>query len=128
MAKIVPMLVLAIIWLTTACFGQSGTTHNNLIPVKPGFETSTSVPPQTNSNGPELPKPADQLYVFWYLGQIISYPIDTAEAYIRSYVTKLREPPRPTAVPASSPPLPNPFDSVKWRSIPPAPPVAGEGR
>jgi hypothetical protein len=128
MVRIVPALLLAIIWLATACFGQTGTAHNNLIPVKPGFESSTSAPPPTNSGGQELPRPADQLYVFWYLGQIISYPIDTAEAYIRSYIGKLREPTQPTAVPASSPPLPNPFDSVKWRSIPPAPPVAGGSR
>jgi hypothetical protein len=127
MVRILPMLVLAIIWLTTACFGQAG-KPNNLIPVKPGFDTSTSVPPPTNSDGPELPRPADQLYVFWYLGQIISYPIDTADAYIRSYIAKLREPPPPVAVPASSAPLPNPFDSVKWKSIPPAPPVAAGGR
>jgi hypothetical protein len=124
MARIFLALFLAILWLATAGLSQAG-SRNNLIPVKPGFESSTPVPTPTNADGPELPKPADQLYVFWYLGQIISYPIDTAEAYIRSYIAKLREPPQPTAVPASSPPLPNPFDSVQWRSIPPAPPVAG---
>jgi hypothetical protein len=127
MVRIFLALLLAILWLATAGLSQAG-SQNNLIPVKPGFESSTPVPTPTNVDGPELPKPADQLYVFWYLGQIISYPIDTAEAYIRSYIAKLREAPQPTAVPASSPPLPNPFDSVQWRSIPPAPPIAGGGR
>lgn len=125
MARIVLILLLAILWLTTACFGQAGRTQNNLIPVKPGFDSSTSVPPPTNSDGLELPKPSDQLYVFWYLGKIISYPIDTAEAYITSYIAKLRQPPQPVAVPASSTPVANPFDSVEWKAIPPAPPVAG---
>jgi hypothetical protein len=128
MVRIVLVFLLAIVWLATACFAQAGQTQNNLIPVKPGFDNPTSVPPPTNSDGPELPKPSDQLYVFWYLGQIISYPIDTAETYIRSYIAKLRQPPQPVAVPASSTPMVNPFDSVKWNAIPPAPPVAGGGR
>jgi hypothetical protein len=128
MVRIVAILVLVILCLTTPCFGQAGKTQNSLIPVKSELESPTSDVPSTNYDAPELPKPADQLYVFWYLGQMISYPIDTAEAYIRSSIAKLRQAPSPVAIPASSPPLPNPFDSVKWKAIPPAPPVAGAAR
>ncbi len=128
MVRIVAILVLVIVYLTTPCFGQAGKTQNSLIPVKSELDSPTSGVPSTNSDDPGLPKPSDQLYVFWYLGRIISYPIDTAEAYITSSIAKLRQAPSPVAVPASSPPLPNPFDSVKWKAIPPAPPVAGADR
>src|SRR5271157_3118628 len=38
MVRIVSILLLCILWLTTPCFGQAGKTQTNLIPVKPGYE------------------------------------------------------------------------------------------
>ena len=128
MARTTMTIIVAILWLTTACFGQAGKTQNNLIQVKPEYDESIAGTPQGNTDDSGLPKPSDQLYVFWYLGKIISYPIDTAEAYITSYIARLRQPAQPVAVPASSTPLSNPFDSVKWKAIPPAPPVVSGGR
>ncbi len=128
MIRTIAIIIIPILWLTTACFGQTGQAQNNLIPVKPGYDEPISERPAANQDDSGLPKPSDQLYVFWYLGKIISYPIDTAEAYITSYIAKLRQPAQPVAVPASSTPLSNPFDSVKWKSIPPAPPVVSGGR
>jgi hypothetical protein len=128
MIKTIAIIIIAILWLTSACFGQTGKAQNNLIPVKPGYDDTVSGSPPVNTDDSGLPKPSDQLYVFWYLGKIISYPIDTAEAYITSYIAKLRQPAQPVAVPASSTPLSNPFDSVKWNAIPPAPPAVSGGR
>ena len=128
MVKTIATIIIAILWLTSACFGQTGKAQNNLVPVKPGYDEPISQRPSDNPEDSGLPKPSDQLYVFWYLGKIISYPIDTAEAYITSCIAKLRQPTQPVAVPASSTPLSNPFDSVQWKSIPPAPPVVSGGR
>ncbi len=128
MTKTIVTIIVVILWLTTACFGQTGKAQNNLIQVKPENNEAISGSPQGNPDDSGLPKPSDQLYVFWYLGRIISYPIDTAEAYITSYIARLRQPAQPVAVPASSSPLSNPFDSVKWKAIPPAPPVVSGGR
>ncbi len=125
MVRIVAIGLILVFWLSTLCFGQSGKPQNNLVHVKPDYDDSVSRT-SADTYDPNLPKPADQLYVFWYLGRMISYPIDTAEAYLRSYISKLREPVKPVAVPASSIQQSNPFESVKWNSIPPAPPVAKE--
>ncbi|HTY22103.1 MAG TPA: hypothetical protein VMC85_03180 [Desulfomonilaceae bacterium] len=124
MVRVVPILLLAVLLVTATCFGQAGKPQANVIPVRPAYDEPAQQSGNSSADpaGPELPKPSEQLYVFWFLGKIISYPVDTAEAYITSYIEKWRQPPQPVAVPASS--RPNPFDSVKWRAIPPAPPIA----
>ncbi len=123
MARTFPILLFAVLCLATAAFGQSGKPEKNLIPVTSAEEESLSGKQQAGSrvspDTPEPPTPSEQMYVFWYLGKVISYPVDTVEAYIRSWLTA----PTPVAVPASGSSASNPFDSVKWRAIPPAPPV-----
>jgi hypothetical protein len=128
MARTFLILLFAFLWLTTVAFAQQGKPEKNLIPVTPATEESVSGKQQAGSSaGPNAPTPSEQMYVFWYLGRIISYPVDTVEAYIKSWMTA----PKPVAVPASGSSASNPFDSVKWRAIPPAPPVtnsSSEGR
>ncbi len=123
MARTLGIILLTLLWLGTAAYGQSGKSDKNLVPVKPAADESV-VGQQggstTSPYAPDAPTPQEQMYVFWYLGKIISYPVDTVEAYIR----KWREAPKPVAVPASGSPKANPFESVKWNVIPPAPPVA----
>jgi hypothetical protein len=126
MARTLGILLLTLLWLSTAAFGQSGKTDKNLIPVKAAADESLAEQQQSRStasaNGPEAPTPAEQMYVFWYLGKVLSYPVDAVESYIRNW----REAPKPVAVPASSSSKANPFESVKWTAIPPAPPVAND--
>ena len=128
MARTFTILLFAVLWLATAAFGQPGKPEKNLIPVRPAAEESGSGQQQARANvSPDAPAPAEQMYVFWYLGKIISYPVDTVEGYIRSWMAA----PKPVAVPASGSSASNPFDSVKWKAIPPAPPVTdstSEGR
>lgn len=97
-----------------------------LISVKPAYDQASSVP-QNSSPAPNLdtqypdPSPRDQLYIFWLFGKIISYPIDKVESYVTKKITS---PEKPKVVPAAAPAsASNPFDSINWREIPPAPPV-----
>ncbi|MFH0960882.1 MAG: hypothetical protein V1897_19530, partial [Pseudomonadota bacterium] len=67
------------------------------------------------------PAPRDQLYVFWILGRVISYPIDKLESYISGKFNSVKQPkPIPAAAPGQ---VSSPFDSLHRREIPPAPPV-----
>jgi hypothetical protein len=59
------------------------------------------------------------MYVFWIVGKILSFPVDTLE----SYVSRLREQWTAKAVPAAAPAGPNPFEKRNIGQIPPAPPV-----
>lgn len=120
MARTFLILLFTVLWLVTAAFGQPGKPEKNLVPVTSAADETPSRQQQARtSDTPEAPTPAEQMYVFWYLGRAISYPVDAVEAYIKSWLTA----PKPVAVPASASSASNPFDSVKWRAIPPAPPV-----
>ncbi len=100
-----------------------------LIAVKPAYDQASNTP-QNSEPAPNLqaqyddPAPRDQLYVFWLLGRLISYPIDKVESYVSK---KLYPVERPKAVPAAaSGSVPSPFESINRREIPPAPPVEGK--
>ncbi|HMK36504.1 MAG TPA: hypothetical protein VK463_15630 [Desulfomonilaceae bacterium] len=125
MSKIIAVLTLALLFAGATCFGQSETSNKKLIQVKPEYSESAPVPqpePQIDPYAPVPPRPRDQLYVFWILGRLISYPIDKVEAYITTLRSEKKRDGAP--VPASGGPDSNPFGSVNWREIPPAPPVA----
>lgn len=100
-----------------------------LIAVKPAYNQA-SYTPQNSEPAPNLqaqyddPAPRDQLYVFWLLGRLISYPIDKVESYVSK---KLYPVEQPKAVPAAaSGSVQSPFESINRREIPPAPPVEGK--
>ncbi len=69
------------------------------------------------------PTPREQMYVFWVLGKVLSYPVDKVE----SYVTRMFKGPFPTPVvkPASATAGYNPFEARSFSEIPPAPPARG---
>jgi hypothetical protein len=103
--------------LHTAVYAADG----KLIPVRgPLTETET-----TRSTEEAFPAPSakQQMYVFWLLGKMISYPIDKAEAFVRTQMEK------PFFRPASSPgPAQDPFIALERGEIPPAPPVERQSR
>lgn len=125
MAKISAVLTLTVLLAVSVCFGQSVNSEKKLIPVKPAYSDPVPEPQpqaQIDPYAPVPPRPRDQLYVFWILGKLISYPIDKAESYISSIVFQRKR--EGSAVPASAGSEANPFNSVNWREIPPAPPVS----
>ena len=69
------------------------------------------------------PTPREQMYVFWVLGKVLSYPVDKVE----SYVTRMFKGPFPTPVvkPAAATAGYNPFEARSFSEIPPAPPALG---
>lgn len=107
---------------------NAGAENRNakLIPVKPATNEAAASPSNLESRTVyeaqyAEPAPRDQLYVFWVLGKVISYPIDKVESYISKKISSLQQPKAvPALAPASSS---SPFDSLNWREIPPAPPV-----
>ncbi len=124
MAKISLFTILIALLTISPCLAQA--TGKKLIPVVPSYHEAAYVP-QKDEVVDELPSPRDQMYVFWILGRVLSYPFDKAEAYIDSIKNK----PKVQAVPATAPAAvtaPNPFLSVNWKEIPPAPPATGNGR
>jgi hypothetical protein len=114
--------------LVLVVVGNSGAENKRaqLIPVKPPtIEAPSSVQNVDSGMNSDTqyadPAPRDQLYVFWILGKVISYPIDKIESYISRRINSVQQ---PKAVPAAAPGrVYNPFDSLNWREIPPAPPV-----
>jgi hypothetical protein len=99
---------------------------NNLIPVRPSYEEAVAEPSSQADENDVYPRPAtpaEQLYVFWFLGKVLSYPVDTLEAYISKVRADWQSKPEPTAVPAAAAVGPNPFDTRRLGQIPPAPPV-----
>lgn len=99
---------------------------SKLIQVKPSYAES-SYKPADEIQGEtgysyRAPSPRDQMYIFWVLGKMLSYPVDKVEDFITSKL-KSRENSKPIAAPAVATSRPNPFDSVNFREIPPAPPV-----
>lgn len=116
------VVLLIAVWIVPACMAWAQTTDRNLIPVRPSYSDSDPVTTKPrNPNGPPPPTPREQMYVFWILGRVLSYPIDTAESYISSWWERRWN--QPVATPASAPAVPNPFNSIRTREIPPAPPI-----
>jgi hypothetical protein len=125
MTKIIAMLILFTLWVTPYCCELAKAADGNLIPVKPSYSEATYTPQSTddseNSGIFPSPTPRDQMYIFWILGKVLSYPIDKTESFIMS---KIRRPQgNAVATPASAANAPNPFTQVNWREIPPAPPA-----
>ena len=128
MMKIVLVMALALVLGAAPVFGQPEKADKDLIKVFPSYQEASYVPSRSGETGPtntiSQPSPKDQMYVFWFLGRALSYPVDKVESLVSNWRAKRAE--KAIATPASSSGVPNPFDSVKWREIPPAPPaVAG---
>ena len=121
MTRVFALSLMVTLLVAAAAFGQAEKDAGSLVPVEPVYNERVPDTPtqqsQPNSAVFPSPSPRDQLYVFWFLGKVLSYPVDRLEAYIHS---KLNQ---PKAVPASATSTSNPFDSVNWREIPPAPPA-----
>lgn len=122
MTRILLILLLAAAWIGQGLLCYAQPQDGKLIRVQPSFsETSSSAPAVQQSSDQSMPTPREQMYVFWILGKVLSYPVDTAESYVSRWWRNWRS--GPVARPASAPAAPNPFDSMGSREIPPAPPV-----
>lgn len=112
MSKISLALVLIILWCASGCYGESGTSDRKLIPVKPSYHEAAYVPesevPSADSAATRPPTPREQMYVFWILGRILSYPMDKAESYIRQKLQGSAL--KPASAPAAATPASSPFD------------------
>ena len=117
--------------IVPVCLAQAEEAHKNLITVKPSYHDATYVPqreqPVVDPTVPPPPTPREQMYVFWILGKMLSYPIDKAESCIYGYINRSKEKTHARVAPAAASTAPNPFASVSWSEIPPAPPVSGHG-
>jgi hypothetical protein len=120
---------LVFLWVASLCLAQAESPGKKLIPVKPSYHEATYVPqaeqPAADPTLPPPPTPREQMYVFWILGKMLSYPIDKAESYVSGFTKKSKPPAEGTPTPATATATPNPFSSVNWSEIPPAPPVSG---
>lgn len=91
----------------------AGAAEGKLIPVRPAYAEAPADP-----EAPPTPSPKQQMYIFWLLGKMISFPIDKAESFVRGQIE------RPFFRPASSPAAENdPFASLDRGEVPPAPPI-----
>ena len=117
------LTILAFIGLSN---GSTSFGESKLIQVKSSYSESSYQPSEQvqGETGYSYtpPTPRDQMYVFWILGKMLSYPIDKVEDFISSRL-RSRETPKPVAAPAVATSKPNPFDSVNFREIPPVPPA-----
>ncbi|MBI4966084.1 MAG: hypothetical protein HY913_22585 [Desulfomonile tiedjei] len=125
MAKILLMLLPVMLWAASACFGQAQKEEKKLIQVKPSYHEASYVP-HAGDQGPgpvfpAPPTPREQMYIFWILGKMISFPIDKVESFIRERAARPAK--GAEAAPAAAASAPNPFNSVNWKEIPPAPPA-----
>ncbi|MFH0825781.1 MAG: hypothetical protein V2B18_23750 [Pseudomonadota bacterium] len=113
-------------FFTTTVFGQAAHDDRKLIPVKPVYQEASYAPqePAAVVNDPAesniAPRPRDQMYFFWILGRVITYPIDKVEDFIRNRKQAVAAKPEPVVQTA---PVSNPFDGIEFREIPPAPPA-----
>lgn len=120
------LLLLPIMLLTASvCFGQAQKEEKKLIQVKPSYHEASYVP-HAGDQGPgpvfpAPPTPREQMYIFWILGKMLSFPIDKTESFIRDRLTRSSK--GAETAPAAASSSPNPFNSVNWKEIPPAPPV-----
>lgn len=108
-------------------FGASiSFAESKLIQVKPSYAESSYKPAEEiqgeTGYSYSAPSPRDQMYIFWILGKMLSYPVDKVEDFISSKL-KFRENSKPVAAPAIATSRPDPFESINFREIPPAPPV-----
>ncbi len=122
MGKFLRIMILGtlLVGLPVYCLAESG-----LIPVKPSYTEAAYTPSNTteqmNSAAVPTPSPRDQMYVFWILGKMLSYPVDKVESFILSKLKRNSD--SAVATPAGASSQPNPFQSINWREIPPAPPA-----
>lgn len=117
-------LMLLFMFLCTVSVGMAQSTNQDkkLIRVTPSYSEASYVPEKArHPNSPPPPTPREQMYVFWVLGKILSYPLDTAESYISTWLNRRQN--APLATPASAGAAPNPFSTMNEREIPPAPPA-----
>lgn len=121
--SLVPVLILCLFVFDS----PAEQSAQGLIPVRPYYQDSqNSVSPdkQLEHERSYQIHPKDQMYIFWVLGKLISYPVDKAESFLSQQKKKLFKEGAP--VQATAPPQHNPFSSLNWREIPPAPPVLDE--
>lgn len=119
------ILLVSIVLVSPAGLVSAEQAVKNLVPVKSEYAQDAQAPASpepVKSAGAPSPTPAEQMYVFWMVGKVLSYPIDTLEGYVR----RLMEAPHPKVVPASAPATRNPFEARDLGQIPPAPPVLGK--
>lgn len=127
MARTTVMLIIFSLFAAATCICQAEQGEKKLIPVKPDYAEASPVPNPSpapaslDPQSPPLPSPRDQMYVFWLLGQVLSYPIDKAESFVRARLRDISA--KPVVKPASAPAAGNPFESVHMGEIPPAPPI-----
>lgn len=121
------MLLLAAACVSHGVLCRAEPPESNLIRAQPAFtETARTATPAQDPSTELMPTPREQMYVFWILGKVLSYPVDIAESYISGMWRKWQA--GPVVQPASAPAVPNPFDSMSDRHIPPAPPAtSGSG-
>ncbi len=129
MSKALLTAFLILLLAVSLCLAQAENAGKKLIQVKPGYHEATYVPqaeqPAADPNVPPHPTPREQMYVFWILGKMLSYPIDKAESYVYSFTKKSKPQPDGAPTRATATATPNPFSSVNWSEIPPAPPASG---
>ncbi|MGC8658390.1 MAG: hypothetical protein ACP5U1_04890 [Desulfomonilaceae bacterium] len=122
-------IVICSVIILTAVISISSSAENKnpeLIVVKPATSQPAKEIPVEGSvdNGQYAnPSPREQLYVFWLLGQVISYPIDKIESYVTKKLYSLEMPKLVPAAATNARPSVSPFDALNRREIPPAPPV-----
>ncbi len=125
MPKICVILLLLIFCSVSQCLGEAKTGDTILIRITPSAQQPAPAPQAqqavSQQTDPRSPTPREQLYVFWIVGRMLSYPLDRAESYVRSKLQRLSR--EPVAVPAASSSQPNPFDAARQSEIPPAPPA-----
>jgi hypothetical protein len=125
MAKIGVLLLLIFVLAGSSGLGQDTAAGKKLIPVRPTYQEASYLPPGGSSapaaSASTYPTPKDQLYVFWILGRILSYPVDKTEAYLQSLLEK----PRVKAAAPTVTETRDPFVRLDVRQIPPAPPALG---
>jgi|GEM_PF-1809981 len=123
MGQILKTMILGtwLLLLPVYCLAESG-----LIPVKPSYTEAAYTPSKatevTDSEATATPSPRDQMYVFWILGKMLSYPVDKVESFVLSKLKRNNDSALPAPAGVSS--QPNPFQSINWREIPPAPPAS----
>lgn len=121
--SVLVMVSLMVVGLVNA---STSFAEGKLIQVKPSYTESNYQPSELVQGETgylyTAPNPRDQMYVFWILGKMLSYPIDKIEDFVSSRL-RPQESPKPVAAPAVATSRPNPFDSVNLKEIPPAPPA-----
>jgi hypothetical protein len=119
MPRIGAWLAIAGMLVVASSMNVGADNDGKLIPVKPGYQQAAYAP----GKGPDAkrtltdrePTPGDQMYVFYYLGKALSYPIDKVESVIFGSKEKKK---KKIAAPAV-----DPFEATRLKQVPPAPPA-----